>query len=655
MPLVAFMNERIAEVRAFLDDPHAVMLELRAANEQLPALAKLVVGIGEADESEDVMIGADGAFDAGDDLCAVLHQTLREAGEQARDSFELQQVSLVLPEVPPAGPPGAPVAAGGQAVPPGASWATPHPDPAPEHRVAEHAERLAQALTPFVRRLVIVIKPVLAGDGTALALQLGRVCEALESGRVRLVILSDERQPLVRHTAIRRPRRRAYAGEGEAGRAEASRRPPALGGPAGAPAAPGSRDADLRDFMADPLARLLAFDAPARGQRWMQAQLPQLGLDGRTWLAQVTALRFFDQPMAYYGIGLQHVIEQLHAQAESRGRAERSAPLRAAARVPQGEREAELCFVQRLHAYVDAVLEPTERIAVLLCPAAEDGVPAGEWQAFAASVRRLTCELTTPRLKLVVVAPGAPGPDEATGAQALRVHRFRIDDQVIEKGLRAKLQEPDLTPLVRLRCVSTLAGFAMARGNPEEGMDLHLQALDLAIAMDDPNEEGVAWYGLGNALYRCAAFDKALDAYTRALDLAIDQDSAVLAAQSVTGMGNAYYVLGTTDRAIECYGIARTYYRKLGNQLMSAYVLTWLGESHAKAGAPAQAEESYRAALACCDEAEPRLGEAAQQSKSDVLQRMARFYRAQGREALAQQHLDQARALGPVAPLADEP
>lgn len=627
MPLVAFMNERIAEVRAFLDDPHAVMLELRAANEQLPALAKMVVGIGEADESEDLMIGTDGAFDAGDDLCAVLHQTLREAGEQARESFELQRMTLALPPEPPGSPP--------------------HPDPVPEHRVAEHAERLAQALAPFVRRLVIVIKPLLAGDGMAVTLALGRICEALESGRVRLVILSDERQPLVHQAAIRRPRRRAYV-EDAGGAAKA------FTGDSMA-LAPGARDPALRELVADPLVRMITYDAPARGQRWMQGQLVQLAVDGRTWLAQVTALRFFDQAMAYYGLGLQAVIEQLHPHAERLGRAERSAPLLAAARIPRGEREAELHFVQRLHEYVDAVLEPGERLVVLLCPAAEDGVPPGEWSAFAESVRRLSRELSSPRLELVVVAPGAPGPDEATGARALRVHRFRIDDQVIEEGLRRKLQEPDLTPLVRLRCVSTLAGFAMARGNPEEGMDLSIQALDLAVAMDDPNEEGVAWYGLGNALYRCAAFDKALDAYSRATNLAIDQDSAVLAAQSVTGMGNAYHVLGKTQEAIEFYSIARTYYRKLGNQLMQAYVLTWLGESHAKAGAPALAEESYRAALACCDEADERLGEAARQSKSDVLQRMARFFRTQGREPLAQEHLEQARALGPVAPLADEP
>lgn len=633
MPLVAFMNERIAEVRAFLDDPDAVMLELRAANEQIPALAKMVVGIGEADESEDLMIGADGAFDAGDELCAVLHQSLAEAGEQARDAFALRELTLELPAPPPPSPP--------------------HPDAVAEHRVAEHAERLAQAMAPYVRRLVIVIKPVLQGDGTALVLQLGRVCEALESGRVRLIVLSDERQPLVRQSAIRRPRRRAYV-DAVVGPAGADARPVAFTGDAMA-LAPGARDPALRELVADPLVRLLAYDAPARGQRWMQGQLVQLGVDGRTWLAQVTTLRFFDQAMAYYGIGLQHVVEQLHPQAERRGRGERSAPLLAAARIPRGEREAELCFVRRMHEYVDAVLEPDERIVVLLCPAAEEGVPAGEWQAFAASVRRLGRELTTPRLKLVVVAPGAPGPDEASGAQALRVHRFRIDDQVIEQGLRRKLAEPDLAPLVRLRCVSTLAGFAMARGNPEEGMDLSIQALDLAVAMDDPNEEGVAWYGLGNALYRCAAFDKALDAYTRATNLAIDQDSAVLAAQSVTGMGNAHYVLGQTKEALEFYSIARTYYRKLGNPLMQAYVLTWLGESHARAHAPALAEEQYRAALACCDEAEPALGEAARSSKSDVLQRMARFYRAQGREALAQAHLEQARALGPVAPLADEP
>ncbi len=620
MPLVAFMNERIAEVRAFLDDPHAVMLELRAANEQIPALAKMVIGIGEADESEDLMIGADGAFDAGDDLCAALHQTLVEAAQQAAESFALRELPLECPSPPPPSPP--------------------HPDPVPEHRVAEHAERLAQALAPFVRRLVIVVKPVLEGEGLGVTLALGRVCEALESGRVRLVVLSDERQPLVRQAAIRRPRRRAYV--------------ESLPG-AGSDLAPGARDPALREFVADPLARVLAYDAPVRGQRWMQGQIVQLALDGRTWLAQVTALRFFGQTMAYYGMGLQHVLEQLHPHAERLGRADRSAPLLAAARIPRGEREAERHFVQRLHEYVEAVLAPEERLVILLCPAAEEGVPPGEWQALAASVRELTRELTTPRLKLVVVAPGVPGPDEATGAQALRVHRFRIDDQVIEEGLRRKLAEPDLTPLVRLRCTSTLAGFAMARGNPEEGMDLSIKALDLAVEMDDPNEEGVAWYGLGNALYRCAAFDKALDAYTRATDLAIDQDSAVLAAQSVTGMGNAYYVLGRTKEAIEFYTIARTYYRKLDNPLMQAYVLTWLGESHAKAGAPALAEEQYRAALACCDEAEPALGEAARSSKSDVLQRLARFHRAQGREAQAQEYLEQARALGPVAPLADEP
>ncbi len=613
MPLTAYMNERVAQVRAFLADPDAVLLEIRGADEQIPAITKMVIGIGDHDDSEDVMVGADGAFDGDDDLCEVLHQTLQEAGEQAQAMFESKQLSLVLPPAPASAPP--------------------HPDPVPQHRVAEHAERLALVLAPFVRNLVIVLRATLEHDSAGFAAQLGRICEALEGGCVKLILIRDEQEALVREVAISRPRHRAYTL---------------------APAS-GARDVQLRELMAEPLARVLTYDAPARGQTWMKGQFAQLGVDGRTWLATFEGLRWFDQAIAFYGQGLTQVVEQLHTQAERAGRGKASAPLLERARVPQGERDAERYFVLRLHEYIDAVLEPTERMVVLLCPAVEDGVPDGEWESMAVSVRRLARALVTPRLKFVVVAPNLPGPDPQAGGKALHVQRFRMDDKVIEKGLRDKLAQPDLSPLVRLRCTSALAGFAMGRGNPEEGMELSMDALDQASDMDDPVETGVAFYGVGNALYRCAALDKAVDAYTRALDIAVEHDSAVLAAQSVTGMGNGHFVIGQFDRAIECYEIACTYYRKLSNPLMEAYVLTWLGESHAKSGHVQPAEEAFRGAVKCCDDAEPRLGEAARCSKSDALQRMARFYRGQGLESLSREHHEQARALGPVAPLADEP
>ncbi|MCH9680397.1 MAG: hypothetical protein K0V04_03100 [Deltaproteobacteria bacterium] len=603
MPLTRYMNEQIATVRGFLDDPEAVLLEVRCVDEQLPALTKMLVNLGEHEDSEDLMVGVDGDLDAPQGLCDALEVALTQTAAEAESMFEAKRTPLHVPQL---------------------QQAPPHPDPVREHRLAEYAERLVQQMVPFVRALVLVIKARPNGDGAALRIELARVCRALASGRVKLVALADPSTPLLDGVDVDRPRIRVL---------DTKARP----------------DDMVCEGLTDPLTRLLTHDGPAGP--WLPRQAGTLAVARRRWVVTLSDVRF-GSPMHLFGRAVELALQQLHAIALRRGLADASEPWLEQTHDPLAETDAERFFATTLLHYIDEVVPAEDHVVVLLAPTVPDS-PADERSRLTESLHRLARELTSARLRVVAVAPGAPGPRPAP--QALRTHEFRIDDRVVEQGLRDKLEEPDLSPIVRLRCTASLGGFAMTRGNPEEGMDLAVRSLELAQDMDDPVEEGVAWYGLGNALYRSGSLAQSADAYARAVDLALCHDHAVLAAQGLTGIGHCHYVIGQPEPALEHYSIARTYYERLGNLLMEAYVLSWMAESHIKAERRVPAEQCFREALVCCERAEPLLGQAARASEADIRQRMARFYQGQGMRSAGNEQQRRAETLGPIAPLTAEP
>ena len=501
-----------------------------------------------------------------------------------------------------------------------------------EQLLAEHAEQSALAFDPFVEAVVVVLS-IDREDARSveLAATIGRITEATESGRFKLVLLVEPGAGIVRDVEVARPRVVALR-QGDAA---------AIG-------------ATIRHAMIEPLPRMLVYDAPRRGQAWLTSALIEAGLANRALVVHAEEVRFW-RPIHFYGRVAEAVVRKVHAHAERAGRSDRTAPLLAEIAAPVGRHGAEVHFAQLLLRVQRTVLDPEQELIVVLAASIDDDVPPGEQQEFLASLGRLARALVSAKVRVCAVAPGVEHLAGTPRRAVMRTLDFRIDGPVIEKGLTDKLAQPDLPTIERLRCLSALAAYRMHNGDPERGMALQIESLELAHATEEPIEIASAWYGMGGALYHCAAFDKAMEAYARCVEVAVEHDHAVLAASGMTGIGHCDFMVGACDRAIERYTIAAKYYANMRNHLAEAYARTWIAESHAKAGRRVDAVVEFDRALACCNEVPETFGDAADSSRADILQRKARVFDKLGMGADKKRELESARRHGAIAPPSEEP
>jgi tetratricopeptide (TPR) repeat protein len=610
MPLARYVQDQIGRINAFLDDPGAVVLELRAAAEQLPIVTKLLVGLTQ--ERDALFAGVEGELGSSEAFCGAVEESVQEAVQEAASFFAEEGMAFSAPEGM------RPEGAGALAL-------------SVEQRLVEYAERVALALDPFFQHLVVVIKPLgTAKDARALVEILARVSAACEGGRFKLVLLGDPEAGLLQEVAGPRLRLTAYSAK-----------------------TPQQGEQELRAFVSHPLRRVLTLEGNERTSQWVEQTLVGGGRNRRLWMVRVDDVPFW-RPIHFYGRATERVLERCQELARQRGQDE--AAFAQELQGPEGREDAELHFVQRFERLVETALPADATLLVVLCPALEEGgAPEGDRKGFLASVERLARMAVSSRLKFVAVGAGL---GELTGdakVRPMRVQEFRLDATTLEKGLEEKLKQPDLPLIERLRCTSALAGFCMSRGEPERGMELSVQALELAEKSEEPMELAIAWYGMGNALYRCGALDKAADAYMRSVDLCVEHNQPAMAAQGMVGLGHCHFVIGQVEPAIQSYEVARTYFSKLGNALGEAYALTWIGESHAKGKRHPKAVVAFQEALQCCERAEPHVQEGAAQTRAEVLQRLARVYKQARMNEEYRRCVDEARRLGFTVAVADEP
>src|SRR3954451_20455723 len=95
MPLSRLINEHIARVRAFLADPEATLLELRALPEQEVMLVKLLAGL--ARELKELFIGIDGEFGDAAAFCARIEKEVSDSAAQLAPTFAEQGRRLEIP------------------------------------------------------------------------------------------------------------------------------------------------------------------------------------------------------------------------------------------------------------------------------------------------------------------------------------------------------------------------------------------------------------------------------------------------------------------------------------------------------------------------------------------------------------------------------
>jgi tetratricopeptide (TPR) repeat protein len=592
MPLSRLIGEHLAGIRTFLADPEATVLELRALPEQEVMMVKLLAGL--ARELKGLFIGIDGAFTGAAAFCARIEKEVADTATQLAPTFAEQGRRLE-----------APVERASEV--------------GPEARAVAVAERFARDVYLPFGFVALVLKPASGADRAAFAACVRQLGEAAEGGHLKIVVISDAAQPVAEPGPL--PRRRLSPLVLDKGETPASA---------------------VARFVRDPAHRVLVHRPELPGDPWLAGELRGLAEAGHHLFVAV------EVPLTsageLYASAARALLERFRQLPRARRDEARMAPLLARAQRPPREADAEYHFLSLLDDLA-AIAAPDGSLIVLV-NVQGDGSP----EMLVPSLQWLGRGAVSPRTKVVVQAPRltlAAGVRRA----GVQVQDLRIDGAAIEKGIGERLNAPDASPVERMRLTSALASFAAVKGDSERAVSLGLEALEMARQTGRPEEVAIAHHGLGSSLYRASALPEAQQAFTAALEAALECDQPALVAQALLGVGQCQFAGRQHDEALRSYTLARANFAQVRFPVGECYALTWQAESHARSGRYPDAERVFREALACCD----RVGPDASSSRVEILQRLAATYEKMGKSAERQRCLDQARAAGETAPVAEVP
>ncbi len=598
MPLTRFINGKLDRLRELLADPQVVAIDLGARPEVKVMATKLLVAAADGDDDVDLLVGVTATFQDADTLCAEIAHTAAEEVGHAQEALDGEQTAFVVPRA-----------------------VNEDRGVGIEVRLVEYLEGISRAYANHTRQWVVALDvTVPAEHEAAWAHCLTQLLTSTGPGRIKWVIFNDETPALGAQVL---PRWRWQA----------------LPRPSG-----GQLDAALRELVTDPRRRLLTVDGRRMAATSVAERLRrQPCASVRTAVAVVVPPLPFVSPLYHWVEAGRAVARRCHALEQQATGGPHTRPLLDEAEELAAYHDAETAFVDLCARLAAAMLRERGQLVVIIS-APTDGDP----QQLQASLARLAAATICTRVEMVVLLPDAL-PAVEPAPPRVEPFVFDLDAQQIEKGLAQRLEADDLSDLERLRYTSAAAGWALAKGEPDQAMLRSLDALEQSRRMDDPREQVVAWYGLGNTLYQCMTYADAADAYTTCVEQALDVGHSLMAAQGLMGLGNTWLMRDDPSQAAECYDSAQALFAKLGLPHFEAHALTWRAEATLQLGERGPAREYFDRAIAACDGMDPMYASTTASTKADVLQRMARMYRDAGLHAQAQDHQREADALGATA------
>lgn len=589
-------------IRGFLADEDSIVLELDVRSEQEPQVAKLLDAVCE--EKDDLVIPLEVSWTTAEALCAAVATELAENVAQAKEAFgDDERPRFALPAAP----------------------LKPSEGISAEVRLVEYAESIHRALSNHIRRVVIVLalrcEPARRAECSATLCQLARV-----TGTPDLKWILFAGAGLAPDGTIPRLRRGPHAFDDTR---------PRLG---------------LVQLALDPAVRvqtlrreravLRALERTTEGHVVPGTSLVTVVVDG---ISYGNRLFFFTEAA--------RVLSRKCAEIEaSSSGGKHVAPLVEEAHQLVGHVEGEIHFAELCERLTKAMLKDRGGLLVILAPS--EATPV---EGLADSVEVLARNAACPRVRYLIVDGRLPERFDERPVWKVSRLAFVVGPEQIEQGLRARLAAPDCSLVERLRYTSALGSMALANDNPETALEHAMTTLELAGQTDEPREISSAWYGLGNTLYRCAAFQPAEQAYATCVSRALDEGSAALAAQGMAGLGHTHFMRLQSDLAIAAYTAAGALWRKLGLTHGEVYALTWRAEAHAQKGELPTAIEQLERALVLCAAVAPLLADAYRGTTAELLQRKATIH---GKAKQRQQEKDcraEAEKLGATAPASDHP
>jgi tetratricopeptide (TPR) repeat protein len=199
---------------------------------------------------------------------------------------------------------------------------------------------------------------------------------------------------------------------------------------------------------------------------------------------------------------------------------------------------------------------------------------------------------------------------------------FDLSPEVIEQAVKDKLTDSSCTSLQRMRCLTMLAGFAMARKEFETALGLGKDVLSHFQKEGNRQEEAAAGFNLANTYYRKEDYKLARQYYERSLEIALDQKMHNLAEQNLINIGNTWFMMGENAHALAYYEGAQRWSKAISNPFGVCQALELIGLAKQKVGQKLAARNAWQESLTIYRGMPPELGQMAKAGEAQVLSRL---------------------------------
>ena len=283
------------------------------------------------------------------------------------------------------------------------------------------------------------------------------------------------------------------------------------------------------------------------------------------------------------------------------------------------EDQIESTFAREVRRYRDEISAYGDRLVfVFRVPHSARG------KTYCASLALLLEALRAARVKVVAFDRRSDPvlADFAKQRDDVSILEFDLSPEVIEQAVKDKLNAFSCTPLLRMRCLTMLAGFAMARKEFDTALRLGNDVMSHFQREGNRQEEAAATFNLANTYYRKEDYKFARQYYEHSLKIALEQKMHNLAEQNLINIGNTWFMSGETEYALAYYQGAQRWSQATGNPFGVGQALELIGLANQKVGQQNAARSAWQESLTIYRGMAPELSQMAKAGEAQVLSRL---------------------------------
>lgn len=259
---------------------------------------------------------------------------------------------------------------------------------------------------------------------------------------------------------------------------------------------------------------------------------------------------------------------------------------------------------------------------------------------FAELLGQLTQQVNNPWVKFLVPVPldSKDFEELQQSVPGISSQCFHLAPDEIEKKVNADLASGALPVAQKAKYAAMSGAFAFAHRRYDEAAKVQQEVLQLARQAQNPSDEATALYNLGNTQLAQENYDEALTTLNSAAQICLQHEMNPLLGMVLCNLGVALQRVGEVDHALEALDTSQRTFAAMGNVAAEAHVCDCKAKTLALANRTDQAEAAWRQALSKYDAiTSPAMEDVRKAGRSDVLDKMKRFFESTGQQAKLQQ------------------